>query len=196
MLSGCEFGPFRLEPVHRILTRAGKQVAITAKVFDLLIYLVERRGTLVEKDELLTAIWPNTAIQDANLSQSIFLLRRALGETGKSNRFIVTVPGRGYSFVADVRELLPKHAQPVDTGHRRDRFRRTAFGAAALAAACLAVGAVRFGPALSGSVASPPRSPFRLRLFKAVSTNPRFLRMAAAWRLSGTARSKTTSTSM
>lgn len=81
-------------------------ITLTSKVFETLLYLVEHRGELVEKATLMKAIWPNVVVEENNLTQNISALRRALGETALEHRFIVTVPGRGYRFVAEVRTLV------------------------------------------------------------------------------------------
>ena len=100
-----EFGPFRLDSVRRLLARDGEAVPLTPKTFDLLLTLVQNRGQTLSKEELLRRIWPRTAVEESNLTQNIFVLRKALGETPGDHFFIVTVPGRGYRFVAPVREL-------------------------------------------------------------------------------------------
>ncbi len=98
-----EFGEFRVDAAKHLLLRAGKPVTLTPKVFETLLYLVRQHGDLVEKDELIRAIWPDTIVEENNLNQNISTLRRLLGESRGENRFIVTVPGRGYRFVAKVR---------------------------------------------------------------------------------------------
>lgn len=97
-----EFGPFRLHPTKRLLLRGDAPVALTAKVFDLLLLLVESSGALLEREELMNALWPRAIVEESNLTQSIFVLRKTLGETRQDKQFIVTVPGRGYRFVASV----------------------------------------------------------------------------------------------
>ncbi len=100
-----EFGElreFRVEATKRVLLHNGEPAPLTPKVFDTLLHLVERRGILVEKDDLMRAIWPNTVVEENNLSQNIAALRRALQDRRGENRYILTVPGRGYRFVADV----------------------------------------------------------------------------------------------
>jgi len=97
-----EFGGFRVEAGRRVLLRAGNPVPLTPKVFDTLLYLVQRKGQLVEKDDLMKAIWPDTVVEENNLSQNISVLRRVLGERRGESRYILTVPGRGYRFVAEV----------------------------------------------------------------------------------------------
>src|SRR5262245_7466181 len=119
-----DFGPFRLITVERQLLREGEVVQISPKSFDLLLALLERRGRLVEKDELLRSVWPDTIVEEANLASNISLLRKLLGDNGNGNgnedghRFIETVPKRGYRFVADVRELY-EETRPEQTGPER-----------------------------------------------------------------------------
>jgi len=98
-----EFGEFRLDARRRSLSStSGKRVALTGKVLDALIYLVEHAGTLVSRTELMQELWPTTVVEDNSLTQAISALRRALGDQD-GQRFIVTVSGRGYQFVGDVR---------------------------------------------------------------------------------------------
>jgi adenylate cyclase len=99
-----EFNQFRVDPQQRLLTTAadGRPIPLPAKVFDTLLYFVERHGELLDKATLLKAIWPNVIVEENSLNQNISALRRALGESPGEHRFIVTEPGRGYRFVADV----------------------------------------------------------------------------------------------
>ncbi len=98
----CRFGPHRLDPAKRVLLRGDAAVPLTPKVFDLLVFLISSRGRVVEKDELLAAIWPGTVVEENNLARNISSLRKALGGDARDRRYVVTVPGRGYCFVADV----------------------------------------------------------------------------------------------
>lgn len=100
-----EFGPFRLDAEERLLFHNGNPVALPPKTFDLLLVLVENRGHLLEKEELMTRLWPDSFVEEANLSRHVFTLRRALsdGESGVS--YIETVPKRGYRFVTAVHEI-------------------------------------------------------------------------------------------
>src|SRR5579872_24015 len=100
-----EFDGFRADPVRRRLLRGGETVPLTPKAFSILIYLLEHRGKVVEKDDLLQRIWPDTHVTEANLTQNVSSLRKALGERANDHRYLVTVPGRGYSFVAEVLEI-------------------------------------------------------------------------------------------
>lgn len=98
-----EFGPFRLEADHRQLLRENRVVPLQPKAFDILLVLVQKNEAVVLKDELLRAVWPETFVEESNLAQNIFVLRRALGEGADKSRYIVTVPGRGYRFAEKVR---------------------------------------------------------------------------------------------
>jgi DNA-binding winged helix-turn-helix (wHTH) protein/TolB-like protein len=100
-----EFGGFRVDPVRRRLLRGQEQVPLTPKAFSILLVLLERRGQVVDKEELIQTVWPDTYVTEANLTQNISSLRKALGERANDHRYVVTVPGRGYSFVADVIEI-------------------------------------------------------------------------------------------
>jgi DNA-binding winged helix-turn-helix (wHTH) protein/TolB-like protein len=100
-----EFGPFRADLGKRQLSREGKPIALTCKAFDTLLILLDNRGATVSKGELMNAIWAESAIEENNLTQQICTLRKALGERPDEHRFIVTLPGRGYSFVSQVRQV-------------------------------------------------------------------------------------------
>ena len=98
-----EFGSFRIDPASRRLLRDAEVVPIKSKVFDTLLLLVESAGRVVTKDQLMQAIWPDTVVEENNLTQNIYTLRKVLGERPDEHRYIVTVPGQGYRFVADLR---------------------------------------------------------------------------------------------
>ncbi len=98
------FAEFELDPVHRRLLRDGEIVPLHAKAFDLLSFLAGNNGKIITKDEILDAVWENQFVEESNLVVQISNLRKALGETKNSPRFLVTVPGKGYKFVADVDE--------------------------------------------------------------------------------------------
>lgn len=100
-----EFGPFLLDPGKRRLSKDQTTVQVAPKGMDILIFLVDHRGEVVTKDDLIQNVWPNTFVEEANLSQNVFLLRKALGEKAQENRYIATIPGRGYRFVASVHEV-------------------------------------------------------------------------------------------
>src|ERR1044072_2789751 len=98
-----EFGPYQLNVNTRLLKRSGETISLTPKAAEILVLLITRAGQLVEKDELLKEIWPNTFVEEANLSQNIFYLRKALGDDRAGPKYIETVTRRGYRFIATVR---------------------------------------------------------------------------------------------
>ena len=99
-----EFGPYRLEPTTRLLLRDGAAVPLTPKAFDTLLVLLERRDRVVQKAELMKLVWPESFVEEANLSQTIFVLRKTLGEAPDGRPYIDTVPRRGYRFAAIVND--------------------------------------------------------------------------------------------
>ncbi len=100
-----EFESFRIDALKRQLAREGGEIVpLTSKAFETLLFLVHHRGLTVSKDELMDAIWTDVAVEENNLTQQISTLRKALGEQSGKYKFIITVPGRGYSFVAPVKE--------------------------------------------------------------------------------------------
>lgn len=96
------FAEFELDTAHRRLLRLGEPLALYAKTFDLLVFLLEHNGQIVTKDEILETVWEGQFVEEANLSVQISALRKVLGEKIEAPRFLVTVPGKGYKFVADV----------------------------------------------------------------------------------------------
>src|SRR5262245_27088193 len=97
-----EFGPFRLDADERLLMRDGRMTPLPPKVFDTLLVLVENSGRVVSKDELMQSLWPDTFVEESNLTQNISQLRRALGDGAGDAQYIETIPKRGYRFVAGV----------------------------------------------------------------------------------------------
>jgi Tol biopolymer transport system component/DNA-binding winged helix-turn-helix (wHTH) protein len=108
-----KFGSFQLDPVKRILLRDGAPVPLTPKAFDLLVVLIESSETVLGKEELIKRIWFDTAVEENNLTRNISTLRKALDESPNDHRYIVTVPGRGYSFVAPVETISINGAEPA-----------------------------------------------------------------------------------
>src|ERR1700722_1631386 len=107
------FGPFRLLSGQRLLLERGKPVRLGSRAFDILTALVERAGEVVSKEELIARAWPATFVDEANLKIQVSALRRALGDGQGHNRYVVNVVGRGYNFVAPIREEEPSRAQPA-----------------------------------------------------------------------------------
>ncbi|HEV7744652.1 MAG TPA: winged helix-turn-helix domain-containing protein [Pyrinomonadaceae bacterium] len=97
-----EFGRFRVKSDERLLLRGEDLVPLTPKAFDILLTLLENNGRIVNKDDLMKKVWPNTFVEEGNLTQNVSLLRKALGESANGPQFIETVPRRGYRFVAHV----------------------------------------------------------------------------------------------
>lgn len=100
-----EFGPFRIDSDERQLLRGEEPIPLTPKAFETLLILVRSSERIVLKDDLMKSLWPDSFVEEANLSQNIFILRKALGETAQNPRYITTVPGRGYRFAQKVREV-------------------------------------------------------------------------------------------
>ena len=98
-----EFGPFRVDPDKQILLRENQLVPITSKAFETLLILLRNNRDVVSKENMMQALWPDAVVEESNLSQNIFMLRKALGDTPEDRRYILTLPGRGYRFVSEVR---------------------------------------------------------------------------------------------
>jgi DNA-binding winged helix-turn-helix (wHTH) protein/pimeloyl-ACP methyl ester carboxylesterase len=130
------FGPFRLDAGERRLLRDGHVVPLRPKLFDTLLVLVRQTGHLVEKNELIAAVWPDAIVEDANLAHTISMLRKVLGEREGGKPFVETVPKRGYRFVGEVRESVEPDRSVATTGsadarvaahlHQKVQFCRTA----------------------------------------------------------------------
>jgi DNA-binding winged helix-turn-helix (wHTH) protein/TolB-like protein/Tfp pilus assembly protein PilF len=100
-----EFDKFRLDPAEQRLLCGGEQVPLTPKAFQILCALIQSKGRLLNKDELIKKVWPNSFVEEANLSVNISALRKALGDTPDGQKFIETVPKRGYRFVMPIHEI-------------------------------------------------------------------------------------------
>src|SRR6266550_1826309 len=97
-----EFGPFRLHVAKRLLMRGSETAQLTPKCFDILVALVEASGEVVSKERLIERVWPESFVEEGNLTYHISILRKALGERAGEHQYIVTVPGQGYQFVETV----------------------------------------------------------------------------------------------
>src|SRR5262245_1126055 len=154
-----EFGSFRLDPAERLLRRDGAPVQLTPKMFDILLFLVERSGRLVSKDELMRAVWPDTFVEDANLTVNISSLRKALGETASGHQYIETLQRRGYRFGVEVKECGGAEAEMVEVdatpeqsqitrpcaGDGKVSARKLALALGAVAVALIVAGIYKFG---------------------------------------------------
>ena len=109
------FGPYRLLAAQRLLLDGDRPVRLGSRAFDILAALVERAGEVVGKEQLIARAWPRTFVEEANLKIQVSALRRALGDGQGGNRYVITVPGRGYNFVAPVRREEPSRASPPPT---------------------------------------------------------------------------------
>lgn len=123
-----EFGGFRFDSLRRqLFDTKGKPLELPARSIDALLLFLERRGEDVSKDQLMKRLWPNTVVEENNLNQAIFALRRALGDDANAPRFVMTLPGRGYRFIAEAAPPAPPTVPP-----RPKRLRYIAFGIAPL----------------------------------------------------------------
>lgn len=136
-----QFDEFRVDPVARLLWRAGEPVALTPKAFSLLLVLLERPGEVVSKDELFRRVWERGTASEANLTQCISTLRKALGESASERRYVVTVPGKGYCFGAPVSQVVPAEAAAPAAPARVPRWRRRLLEAFAILLVCVAAAA-------------------------------------------------------
>lgn len=111
-----EFGGFRLDASRRVIeaARDGRRLALEPRIFDTALYFVQHAGTVLAKERMLDDLWPHSVVEENNLTQAVSALRRALGEVRGENRYIATVPRRGYCFVAEVHPVQNAVAARVD----------------------------------------------------------------------------------
>jgi len=107
-----QFGSFSLDPDERVVSRNGIALPLTPKAFQLLLCFVHNPGRLITKDELLKEIWPDTFVEEVNLAVNISALRKALGDNPRESRYIATIPGCGYRFLAEVLEVAKATPSP------------------------------------------------------------------------------------
>jgi Tol biopolymer transport system component/DNA-binding winged helix-turn-helix (wHTH) protein len=137
-----EFGAFVVDRQKCVLLRDGNVVPLTPKAFEILLVLIQNRGLVLEKDQLLKTIWSDTVVDENNLARNISALRKALGEAPGEHQYVVTVPGRGYRFVASVRDVeedAEPIVEPVRLGQVEGHTRRRFVVAGALAAGLVIV---------------------------------------------------------
>jgi TolB-like protein/DNA-binding winged helix-turn-helix (wHTH) protein/Tfp pilus assembly protein PilF len=151
------FGPYRLEVPLRRLLRAGEPISLTPKAFDVLLALIERRDRVVDKTELMRLVWSDSFVEEANLSQTIFVLRKTLGQGADGSSFIDTVPRRGYRFAAAVQETVVKPA-PVAGPFAVWRGSRLALAAGAVVMLIVAAWMWASWGGSAGGAASPIES--------------------------------------
>ncbi len=116
------FGRFQLDAERRTLERDGQPVSLTPKRFDLLLYLVRNRSRIVEKEELMAAVWHNTFVEEGNLSHNRSVIGKTLGEKAGEHRFIITIPSQGYRLIADVIENRSQNDETIIIERTRSRF--------------------------------------------------------------------------
>jgi len=146
-----EFGPFRLDAGERRLLQNGRPIPLTPKAFQTLLVLVQNQGRVVEKEELLRKVWPDTFVEEATLAQNVFTLRKQLGDDRSEAVYIETVPKRGYRFVAPVQPVAARAAiesplsiKPVPL-HERSLSRRRLWIIATILACALAASTFYIG---------------------------------------------------
>src|SRR5262249_12991279 len=108
-----DFGPFQIDLENRLLLRGGEIVMLTPKSFDLLLFLIQNRGRLLDKDALMTGVWPGVCVEEGNLTKNIFLLRKSLGNRADGKPYIETFPRRGYRFEAEVSDSREETNDPA-----------------------------------------------------------------------------------
>src|ERR1700674_3484630 len=116
-----QFGQYRIDREQRLLTKGSDVIPLAPKVFDTLLVLVESGGRILEKENLLKKVWPDTFVEEGSLARNISTLRKALGENPDDQRYIQTIPKRGYRFIPPVR-TVPSHSGVLDhrVGTHRD----------------------------------------------------------------------------
>src|SRR5260370_22818802 len=117
-----EFDQFRIDVTERLLLQEGTPLALPPKAFDILLALVRQSGNVLEKRELIDTVWPDTFIEENNLTQYISALRKALGDDRHGRRYIETVPRRGYRFLAPVRQVLEEGPERILENRTRVRM--------------------------------------------------------------------------
>src|SRR3974390_3189661 len=114
-----EFGPFRVDPDKQVLLRENQPISLTPKTFETLLILIRRNREDVSKDVLMNELWPDSFVEESNLKQNIFLLRKALGDTPDDKRYIITLPGKGYRFAGEVRTITQDGDDVIIGSHSR-----------------------------------------------------------------------------
>ncbi len=175
-MSIYSFGSFSLDADARVLLRDGEPVPTAGKTLDTLLVLVKNAGRLIDKDEFLSLLWPDTVVEEANLTQSISTVRRVLGDNPKHHRYIATVAGRGYQFVAPVTESSVKAQQKTEepAANRGKRRRISAPLFAIAISLVLLAGVILWREESSHQNPTIPRQPRRLTSRPGVETMPAF----------------------
>src|SRR5271166_6383350 len=111
-----EFGPFRIDSVERLLLRGDSTIPLTPKAVDTLLALLANAGRIVEKDELIKIVWPDTFVEEGALARNVSALRKALGDDADGARYVETIPKRGYRFIGAVNDASPELHLAARTG--------------------------------------------------------------------------------
>jgi Tol biopolymer transport system component/DNA-binding winged helix-turn-helix (wHTH) protein len=148
-VTAFQFGPFSLDSAKRLLLRDGVTQSLTPKAFDLLLFLVEQRERVVSKAELLEELWPDAIVEEANLSQQVFVLRRILNGNSAEAEYIATIPRRGYRFVAEVTQQLEEPAPVTQVAQQPLPLLTTRRGNHIRSAAAVAILAIASGMVLA-----------------------------------------------
>jgi len=144
-----EFGSFRVDAEKELLLREDETVPLAPKAFQILLVLIRSKNEVVTKDALMRAVWPDTFVEEANISRNIFLLRKALGDSPQDHQYVVTVPGRGYRFTEEVQFVPEQELSIVAASHAKvqvevkERNRWPWLAIAAVVLVALSAGAVR-----------------------------------------------------
>ena len=170
-----DFGVFRLDAAERALTKNGQIVPLTPKAFDTLVVLLRNSGHVVEKDELLKQVWPDTFVEEGVLAVNVAALRKALNEGDEGRSYIETVPRRGYRFIGEVQALRRSPAdEAAQESERRKKSSTRQWG---LTAGLLAIVLAGFGWFISRSRPSsipPPSPPVPLTSYPGTELSPTF----------------------
>jgi len=170
-----EFGPFRVNVAERVLTRGQQVIPLTPKAFDTLVVLVRNSGHVLEKDELLKQVWPDTFVEEGVLAVNIAALRKALNEGDEGRSYIETVPRRGYRFIGEVQALGRSPAD--EAAQKSERGKKSLTRQWGLAAGLLLIVLAGFGWFISrsGSTSVPPPSqPIPLTSYPGTELSPTF----------------------
>ncbi len=193
-----DFGAFRLDAAERALTKNGQVIPLTPKAFDTLVVLVRNSGHVVEKDELLKEVWPDTFVEEGVLAVNVAAIRKALSDGEEGRSYIETVPRRGYRFIGEV-QAIERNVRGSSCGESSsDREKKSSVRAMGACGRFAGIGAgwlwlVHFPVAAkfnSATVLSPSRSP----AIPARNSVPPSRRTAVRWPLAGMASARTTLT--
>src|SRR5438045_5107077 len=109
-----EFANFRIDVAKHRLLKDGEPLPVTPKAVEILLLLAQNSGRVVEKDELMSAIWPDTVVEESNLTQTVYVLRKVLGQDANGEKFIQTIPKRGYRFLHELRAVAEETVQTIE----------------------------------------------------------------------------------